>query len=205
MHGRLILLAASLVVPLLAAPLPDHKVVSRDNTIELRHDLSVDDAIRDIVKRGPVVEALPIESRSDTTVESKREDPLAEDEDEDEDSEYVDDVDISDDLAEKRGLNKTPGGGSGKRGLNKTPGGGSGKRGLNKTPGGGSGKRGLNKTPGGGSGKRGLNKTPGGGSGKRGLNKTPGGGSGRRGLNKTPGGGSGKRDLVERAMRFLFG
>ncbi|KAH7398491.1 hypothetical protein BKA66DRAFT_453223 [Pyrenochaeta sp. MPI-SDFR-AT-0127] len=60
MHGRLIFLAASLVLRTFAAPLPANAVDVRHASVqEPRNDFSVMDLLPSFLKREPIIEAIP--------------------------------------------------------------------------------------------------------------------------------------------------
>ncbi|RYO40842.1 hypothetical protein AA0111_g1141 [Alternaria arborescens] len=157
MYTRTIFLMASLALPMFAAPVPTiHEVNKRDVNIEQRDSFSLLDSLRDVVKRYPIIEAIPSDVTFD--VEHKRdgadigisaEDDVAED-----------DV-VEGDEAElyERGITRHKG--NGKRGITKPS--GNGRRGITKPS--GNGRRGITRTK--GNGKRGITRTK--GNGKRSL------------------------------------
>ncbi|KAF1845118.1 uncharacterized protein K460DRAFT_405392 [Cucurbitaria berberidis CBS 394.84] len=109
MHGRTILLVASLVLPLIAAPLPWHESSSLNAEINRRDEVSLAEELPDVLKRNPIIEALPVEARPDIVIEGKREESLTNVKEEVDE----DDVDIGDKIAdhtsEKRVIRPTDG------------------------------------------------------------------------------------------------
>ncbi|KAE8836664.1 hypothetical protein HRS9139_04762 [Pyrenophora teres f. teres] len=203
MRGRTIFFVASLVLPIMATPLPIDNINQRASTaVEHRTSLSVTQLYRDLFKREPIIEALPEQTSYDAADKIKR-DPSEESEDSDAD------LDVTKEGAEKRRM-KNAGGGPGRRSM-KNPGGGPHKRETEssdavlderrvKNAGGGPGKRRV-KNAGGGPGRRSM-KTPGGGPHKRETEssdavlderrvKNAGGGPGKRRV-KNAGGGPGR-------------
>jgi hypothetical protein len=133
MRGITFLLAAFWALPLIAAPLPglEHEEIER------RLDAPIADATYKILVRGPIVEALPAETRPDVTIEElgtessvSPEEQTGSDNDEHEE-------DDQDSVHEREKRARRPGKGSQKRA--RRPGKGSQKRA--RRPGKGSQKR----------------------------------------------------------------
>ncbi|KAF1944985.1 hypothetical protein EJ02DRAFT_509707 [Clathrospora elynae] len=170
MHGRSIFLVASLLLPIIASPAPVNHVTPRENSaIERRNNFSMAQLYRDLLKRAPLIEALPEEALYDVIHESKRSVSEETEDGDDDDDEF----EASSEIPDRRRV-KAAGGGPGKRRV-KAAGGGPGKRRV-KAAGGGPGKIRV-KAAGGGPGKRRV-KAAGGGPGKRRI-KAAGGGPGR--------------------------
>jgi hypothetical protein len=165
-------------------------IYKKDAQLERRNTFSLTSLIRDVIKRTPIVEAIPSEASYDIAIENKRE-------------EVDDEVVVADEDLAERGLTRGPG--PSRRSITLHKGNGkreddedednedaddeeingevdmieeladtSERRGLNRHGNGGS-KRGLNRHVSGGS-KRGLNRHGNGGS-KRGLSRPGNGGS----------------------------
>ncbi|RYO71936.1 hypothetical protein AA0113_g1645 [Alternaria arborescens] len=73
MHGRTFLLFASLILPIVATPVPSFEVSPKDETIEQRAGNTVLGYPVKTPKREPVIEALPVEVRSSTSVDTSSE------------------------------------------------------------------------------------------------------------------------------------
>ncbi|OAL53942.1 hypothetical protein IQ07DRAFT_640960 [Pyrenochaeta sp. DS3sAY3a] len=140
MHGRTILLLASLVVPMLAAPTPLVEVVPRDEAVMKRDTgFSLAHVFRDILRREPL--PTPSPASLDALVEP-RSIELDDDDVDDEEETSVDAVDATEEDSdiESRGLGR--GGQGSKRGSSRG-GKGSVKRGSSR--GGQGSKRGSSR------------------------------------------------------------
>ncbi|KAG9187406.1 hypothetical protein G6011_05277 [Alternaria panax] len=133
---------ATLILPIFTAPMPStHEVNKRDANVEHRDSLPLLDSFRNVMKREPIIEAIPSEvtldvehKRGEVDIEVRAEDDIAE-------------VEVAEELDE-RGITRHNG--NGKRGITRP--GGNGRRGITRTK--GNGKRGITRTK--GNGKRSL-------------------------------------------------
>ncbi|CAN9102384.1 unnamed protein product [Alternaria alternata] len=187
MHKPTIILIASFLLPILAAPVPVDQLVHRETSIvEPRRNNPVIGLASDVLKRWSKADPAPLSVVYDSDEESKRDVVEQEEADTEEDDDDVEELEIESELLEDRGILRRPGGNP--------------KRGLVRVPG-GSGKRGLLRKPG-GNGKRGIIKGPGGGS-KRGLIRKPSGSTRRGDVQEESS--SDKRSLIQRAFNAVLG
>ncbi|RYO66432.1 hypothetical protein AA0116_g2511 [Alternaria tenuissima] len=191
MHARNVLLFASVLLPVIGAPV----ATKENNSVQQRSVNALSQLRSYISKREPLLEGIP-QALSDIVFETKRdvdaedvqatEDVLDGDDDDDVEEEEDSVADVGIDTSEvdqtKRGLRGTGGSRGGKRGLRGNGGAGGHKRGLRGTGGSRGGKRGLRGNGGAGGHKRGLRGNAGAGGHKRGLRGNGGAGGHKRSL-----------------------